>query len=246
MKNKFWILLILISTGLNAQNTSGKIVFERYTYWVNMMSKFSWMTSEDVDREMLTWGKDQGKYADKYDFVFTSKGSVYQPQPNDDNYGYSWKADAFIITKNREDKEVKNMITLADKDYLVEGDMTKYKWKILNEIKEIAGYLCMKAETTDPIKNTVVHAWFTNQIPIGDGPEGYGGLPGMILGLELNNDDVIIEASSVTLSDSDLELPLPKKMKGKKSTPLEYNNLYAKVMKQSIDRKRNPYWRLRY
>lgn len=246
MKNKFWIILILISTGLSAQNTSGKIVFERYTYWVNMMSKFSWMSSEDVDREMLTWGKEQGKNGEKYDFVFNSKGSIYQPQANDDNFGYSWRADAYLISKDRENKMVKNMITLADKDYLVEGDIPKFKWKILNEIKDIAGYLCMKAETIDPIKKTVVHAWFTNQIPIGDGPEGYGGLPGMILGLELNLNDVIIEASSVTLSETDLTLPFPKKMKGKKTTPLEYNNLYSKAMQQSIDRKRNPYWQLRY
>ncbi len=124
--------------------------------------------------------------------------------------------------------------------------MAKPKWKILNEIKEIAGYLCMKAETRDTVHNRVIHAWFTNGIPVQSGPEGFDGLPGMILGLEFNGGDVTVEAISVNLEADTYSLPLPKKIKGKEITRSDFDKKVKKHIRQSIGGERNPYWQMRY
>lgn len=244
---KYIYLLIAISycTIVSSQVSSGKITYERHTYWINIMSKLPFMTQEDIDRDMLTWGKDQGKYGQKYELYYTPTKSLYTAKEDDSNYGYSWKEDDYLLIRDFREKQTKDLITFLGKSYLIEDDTPKYKWKILNEIKEVAGYLCMKAETIDPIKNTPVYAWFTNKIPVSGGPEGYGGLPGMILALELNENDVIIEALTVDI-DLDVKLPIPKKMKGKKSNREDYNQKVSKYITETIEGRKNPFWQVRY
>lgn len=55
------------------------------------------------------------------------------------------------------------------------------KWKLLPEKKELLGYTCQKAETT--FRGRHYTAWFTQEIPLKEGPGKFGGLPGLILQL---------------------------------------------------------------
>ncbi|MDR1348253.1 MAG: GLPGLI family protein [Prevotellaceae bacterium] len=55
----------------------------------------------------------------------------------------------------------------------------KQNWKILNEIKEIAGYKCQKATCT--FRGRDYAAWFTREIPVNEGPWKFNGLPGLIV-----------------------------------------------------------------
>ncbi len=65
------------------------------------------------------------------------------------------------------------------------------KWEITEETKEIAGYKVQKATTTPlfshwlpSIKFLTAIAWFAIDVPFSFGPEGYHGLPGLIVKLE--------------------------------------------------------------
>ena len=143
-------------------------------------------------------------------------------------------------------KKIKHQVVLGGKLYVINDDMPKRKWKILNEIREVDGYLCMKAETEDAIKGQIIHAWFTSQIPVASGPEGYGGLPGLILMLEINDGTAVIEASKVILNGKEIDFNIPKKVKGKDITSEGYNKAMEKYFKQCIDGERNPFWESRY
>ncbi|MDR1984814.1 MAG: GLPGLI family protein [Prevotellaceae bacterium] len=55
----------------------------------------------------------------------------------------------------------------------------KQDWKIEKETKEIAGNKCQKATCNFRGRNYV--AWFTNEIPISEGPWKFNGLPGLIV-----------------------------------------------------------------
>jgi GLPGLI family protein len=63
-------------------------------------------------------------------------------------------------------------------------------WQITDETQVIAGYIARKAigkslydeAPNDPYGQAV--AWFTTDIPLPYGPDGYGGLPGLIVKLE--------------------------------------------------------------
>ncbi len=244
-----YILTIVFVLGMftisMAQNESGSIEFERRTYWINIMSKMPWMTQEEIDRDRLTWGKNQGR-PQPHILYFDDNKSLYTFVEEENEYGYSWKKDKFMLIRDHKERRSKDYLDLLGKTYIVEDDLPKRKWKILNEIREVAGYLCMKAETIDPIKDQTVIAWFTNQIPVMGGPEGYDGLPGMILALNMNDGDVTIEATKVTFKAEDKDLPLPKKFKGKNITRREYNEKVAKWIKESIEGRKNPYWQVRY
>lgn len=240
------ILLLFVSSGVVGQALSGKVTYERKTFWINIMSKLPFITQEDIDRDRLTWGKNEGKWGEKYEFTFLNNKSIYLEKEQETNYGYSWKNGKFILVRDYTEKTSKDLITIVDRDYLIESDSHKYKWKILNEIKEVQGYLCMKAETIDPVKGTKVWAWFTDKIMVSGGPEGYGGLPGLILAMEFNENDCIIEAVSVDLEAPVDKLPIPKKMKGKKIDREKYVALNKKIIKESVEGRKNPYWRLRY
>ena len=243
----FLSISLLMSGGAFAQNNSGTIKFERKTYWINIMSRLPWITQEDIDRDKMTWGKNQGKNGQKYLLTFTQSQSHYTDIEEVSESGYSWNREQYIIARNFEKNQSKEYLETLEKKYLIEGEIPKYKWKILNEIKEVAGYLCMKAETYDPIKKQVVHAWFTDAIPVQAGPEGYCGLPGMILELNINDGDVTIEAMEVNIDETEVILPdLPKTKRMKKIERDEFDKIIIQFIAQSFDSQRNPYWRIRY
>ena len=93
--------------------------------------------------------------------------------------------------------------------YLIKDTLPDFHWKITGETKKIGRYTAIKAVGTEKIwkkkvsmpdlsgkKNIKpaveskivtreVTAWFTPEIPVSNGPEKYGGLPGLILELHI-------------------------------------------------------------
>ena len=242
-------ICILSITQLDAQLgtpiSEGRIEYNRSQDWISIMSKLSYMSSEEVDRSKLVWGNDKGD-GTNYILTFKDNKTVYQKKEEEEDGSYSWRQREHIIIRDYNSMKKKDLIEEVGTKLLVEDELQKPKWKILNEIKEIEGYLCMKAETQDTIKDQTIHAWFTDGISMQGGPEGFGGLPGMILELDINEGDAVITATRIDLESEVEKLPIPKKMKGKNMNQEEYNKLIAKFIKQSIEGRKNPYWRIRY
>ena len=248
MKYIFSLFLIcLCCLTSNAQPMNGVIKYNRKMDWLSVMTKMPWMTQEEIDRAMLNFGsRDKNKGVD-YLFHFNSNESVFQIEEKDEAEStYSWKKSKFVLQRDYKNRKINDWIEVMGKKYVIKDDIPKYKWKILNEIREIQGYLCMKAETQDTIKNQIIHAWYTDAITVGGGPEGYGGLPGMILEINVNDGDLIVSATKVDLTLPDGKLPKPKKVKGKEIDSAEYNELIQKIVTESMEGERNPYWRIRY
>lgn len=98
------------------------------------------------------------------------------------------------------------------KEFLIEATWNNIAWKLTKEKKKIDNYTCYKAYFIDdknPLlsKPRVVTAWFTMDIPIAFGPNGYGGLPGLIL--ELKEGSLTYYASSIVLSNKVKEIHKP-------------------------------------
>ena len=66
------------------------------------------------------------------------------------------------------------------------------KWEITDETKKIGKYTVQKATANFPTENFLgmdigtATAWFTTEIPIGTGPDGFVGLPGLIVKVKYN------------------------------------------------------------
>lgn len=241
-----WVLLFcLTSSGAWAQTTEGIITYNRKTDWASIMSKLSYMDQAEIDRINLTWGSNDDYEGAKYNLYLKDNKTIYTAK-EEESTDFSWRQDEFIILRDLKAKKSKDLREEMGQKFLIEEDTPRIKWKILNEIKEIQGYLCMKAETTNQVKGQTIHAWFTDAIPVFGGPEGFGGLPGMILELDINDGDAVVSARKIDLETPLEKLPFPKKMKGKKVTYAELDQKIEKFIADSIEGRKNPYWNLRF
>jgi GLPGLI family protein len=78
-------------------------------------------------------------------------------------------------------------------------------------------------------KEVTITAWYTPEIPINQGPEGYWGLPGLIL--EVNDGKTIMLCSKVVLNSKDkVEIKAPNN--GKVITQKEYDDTIIKKMEE--------------
>lgn len=81
-------------------------------------------------------------------------------------------------------------------------------------------------------KEITITAWYTPEIPINQGPEGYWGLPGLIL--EVNDGKTIILCSKIVLNAKEkAEIKAPSN--GKIVTQAEYDETVTKKMDEMIE-----------
>jgi len=72
-------------------------------------------------------------------------------------------------------------------------------WKLYNTTKKIGNYICYKATTIKKSKERKgilkmpVTVWYSPDIPISFGPLGYGGLPGLIVELTIDNERYYVD-----------------------------------------------------
>lgn len=241
MRTALLFIFVMSISSLFGQNSKGVIHFKKQTKFIEIMATLPFMTEEDIERDRLTWGNSEGRKQD-YLLFFDDKKMTFQESEETENS--FWGGELYNLEHTFKKNQIKNNIELLGKKYIVSGDAQKHKWKILNEIKEIAGYLCMKAETFDTTHNRVVTAWFTDAIPVSGGPEGYYGLPGMILELNFGNGCAVITADKVDYK-SELEVETFKS-KGKKVNLQELNQIIMQYRADQIADKSNPYWQMRY
>jgi GLPGLI family protein len=117
-------------------------------------------------------------------------------------------------------------------------------WEIFNESKIINNFTCYKAEYTlkslnrkgDEIKR-IITAWFCPELPYSFGPNGYCGLPGLIL--ELHDKNIIYGVKKIEFNNNNIEIPIStKKIEFK-----EYETLLKeRILKQKTkveDKKQN-------
>lgn len=78
-------------------------------------------------------------------------------------------------------------------------------------------------------KEVLITAWYTPEIPVNQGPEGYWGLPGLIL--EVNDGKTIILCSKVVMNAKEkADIKAPKV--GKEVTQKEYDEIVTAKMKE--------------
>ena len=83
------------------------------------------------------------------------------------------------IFKNYPNGKVTTTEQVLKDFYIYEEPLNLFNWYIKEETKTISGYVCQKATTNFSGRDYT--AWFTNEIPISDGPYKFNGLPGLII-----------------------------------------------------------------
>ena len=92
---------------------------------------------------------------------------------------------------------VKVMRSIDGEMYRVDAGVAPVAWRITEEQREHLGYPVMVA--VGETGGEQVEAWFAPHIPVSGGPVLYGGLPGMILVLSLNDGRTTYAATEISL-----------------------------------------------
>ncbi len=131
------------------------------------------------------------------------------------------------------------------KNYIVADSIRKLDWKLTGKTSTILNYPCQQAvarlvgkRTTMSMENgemktkevadtSEIVAWFTLSIPVSAGPEYPGQLPGLILGMDINNGRMVYTAVEIS---GDVELAAIKApSKGKRVTVAEFDREREKI-----------------
>ncbi len=83
--------------------------------------------------------------------------------------------------------------------YIYEEDIPEIDWIATGEEADICGYRCKTA--TASFRGRDWTAWYTENIPISNGPEMFGNLPGLILKIEDEKQEHVIQAIQIRKSN---------------------------------------------
>lgn len=135
---------------------------------------------------------------------FNTEASLYRnlAKNNDEEVLQESSGGATIMIKMQEPElnihtNLQSMICTEQREFmsrnfLIENRLDTLKWQLTGNQKEILGYSCYEASLqNDPGK---IKVWFTHEIPVSTGPDGLGGLPGVILALESDDGNRVITA----------------------------------------------------
>lgn len=206
----FKLAAVLLFLGLAYQGMaqtyirSGKIVFERRT---NLEKRFQgmednqWMRNVDLSKPQV----------DRFELLFDDSSSVFRPIVEGESMGMSeWLTMKNTTYQNLNEDVRKQEFSFFGTTVLLQDSLRKRTWRMTESTREIAGYECRQAmwEAND---STRIYAWYAEELIPPLGPETFNGLPGVILGLAIEDGGVVYFAKSVELkTDQDLEEKAPK------------------------------------
>lgn len=188
-------IFFLITSSVQAQVTTGKIIFERKT---NLKKR---MGDNPRMKNMIT---EENKYRiENFELFFNDSNSVFKPIESDEPSAEGFLK--YFTTRNTVYQNINSREKYIEMDlfgtpaYIKDTMETRY-WKITDSKRMLAGYNCRKAiwQMND---STRIYAWFSPDIVPSVGPEGFEGLPGAILGLATEDGSVIYFAKEVTTAD---------------------------------------------
>jgi GLPGLI family protein len=246
MKRLVIILFFAVNTFVQGQSVEGIVTYQRTQYWTKILPKLTFLSKEEMDRELRTWGSNDDGWKTKYQLVFNENESKFTEIQQESEYGYNRRPSEYMIYRDFKNERRIEIEDISARQYMIEDSLKSYSWKIMNKIKEVNGQLCMMAMTEDTIRKQKIVAWFANNIPSSAGPERYFGLPGLIMELDIDDGAVIITALSVEMKPVAEQLKLTKKFKGKKITGTAYDLMIKNILDTAIKGHRYPYSAVRF
>ena len=239
MKTKISIMLLLLSVSISAQEFYGKATYKTHRKTNFKMDSTMVASNPDLEKQLQAQMRKMFQKTfilnfNKTESTYKEDAKLNAPSPKLGGGGnvmvqvVGGGGGNDVIYKNINENRVVSKTELMGKVFLVKDELVKYEWKLTGETKNIGKYTCYKAtyereveniemkmvngeakEVTKKEMRTTV-AWYTTDVPLSNGPDNYGGLPGLIL--EINDGNQTIVCTEIVLKPSDkAEIKEPKK-----------------------------------
>lgn len=200
MKKYLLAILVCASLGFVSNEVSQGVI--TYTTKVNMHKRIP-PEEEEMKKMVPEFNTTQDN------LFFNELESLFKPLPVDENpFDQSAGSDGgprvirMVMQNetyiNRDNDMMTQLRDFMGKKFIIKKETSRIPWKLGQESKEIAGYPCKNASYTDENKREIT-AWYTEEIRLPLGPETFHGLPGLILEVAINTDEMVITADKIDL-----------------------------------------------
>ena len=174
----------------------------------------------------------------RYEVIFKDTISVYKivpkdeaPDPFDAGGGgmvikFSGPGDDGVLYKNFGSGRLLQAATLDDQSYVIADSLVTIPWKLTDETRTILNHVCKKATATSA--RGAIAAWYALDMPVPAGPDRFGGLPGVILLVDVDNGGVVF--SAVQIQPSVNTRDLAPSLTGKRVTRAEFTKKMDEVL----------------
>lgn len=251
MKKIIVLLIAIIPFIASAQQqvTEGMVQYLVTHNWTKKMAALTYISPQQKAKQSYMWG-NRSEWKSYTNLYFNATETKYEDSEEkaerSQEGGYDWRKETFFIKRNFTKNTVQEAYEMFGKTYIVEDSLGTLEWKIQNELKEVAGHICMKASIEDTVKKQQIVAWFAQDIPLNAGPEHFHSLPGMILEIDVNDGAMLITANKIDLKKLTIELESPKKLKGKKIKRVDYETIVKKHIVEKTKEEQPWFWGVRY
>lgn len=214
------VLILLVSPRLKAQDTgavrflhAGVIEYEQKEDLKNM-TKGDGEISEQFRKLMPEYKLSY------YNLTFNGRKSLFTAgRENPDNvrlYDFPGSTDNVYMDRNANQHVTQR--TFWGSNVLETDTIRTLHWRITGDVRTIAGFECHRA-TTVILDSVFVVAFYCDEILPDGGPEGFGGLPGTILGLVIPKLHTSWYATKLIVKEPTDKDMLPPKKGTKMTTP---------------------------
>ena len=196
MKCYAYYIIFFISIHFGAISQNGNAYYTKKTRGEDSLRSSNTYLKIDNNVKNALASVDNTLSSFKYILRFSSDLADYEKIKNIDDSSFKNKfSNAFSgfsgkVYFNRITKSIILSSDITGKVFFVTKKFNEIKWKLTKEKIIINDLTCYKATTTISeegrrgIKKIDVIAWYTPEINIPYGPDGFGGLPGLIIQLE--------------------------------------------------------------
>ena len=250
MKRLLAILLLLFPVAASAQQ--GAILFDRQVQYGFEVPE---QLRERPGMEELLELMPAANYSSML-LLFNESASLMTPAPTPEEevldamslraqglatrmkMGSSSRSDQEVLLEayvRYEDGAVAETRELMTRKFLITGTRPAYEWRLTGEQSELLGYVVHKATAVHDSSH--IEAWFTPEIPVSAGPGLFGGLPGMILALSVDDGQTVYSATEVKLDPVDAAV-IKAPEDGEEVSPEEYEEIVAEKLEEIRMRRR--------
>lgn len=205
----FFAILSLSVQLLSAQQarftTSGTIEFEKSvnTYALIRKGQISGKNLAGAEKQILEQYQQSNPQFKvlKSTLTFSNAKTLFTPLDVDPVTGPGFSIpmaaqNNTVFTDRSSGTLIAKKVVMGD-NFLLTDSVRKINWKITTETREVAGYICRRANAII-MDSIYVVAFYSENIHVSGGPEGFGGLPGMILEIALPHENISWKATKVT------------------------------------------------
>jgi len=236
---------------LNAQNFSGEATYKTHRKLNIKMDSSNSKISTTQQKEFNAQLSKQ--FQKTFILSFSIDASMYR-QEEELSRPNPISGSQIIMVPNTDVlyKDIKKHLYIKQTDifskpFLIRDALTAIPWQLENETKNIGNYTCFKATYSykQPIQDYDVEndgvgfkerhiiAWYAPQIPVGNGPQMYQGLPGLIL--EVNDGQETIICSKIVLNPKK-EITIEMPQYGKQINQSDFDAINAQKTKEFMER----------